>query len=256
VPGVAPKVAVSGPKPRSRQHATGRVGDGLGSAVSRVGSALILQNAAAVDQVALSELREPVKEVNLGGRQILVSDRALMAADDSIVVISNKAVADRPLMELCPDKGRRYRELGPAGADLNRKPYGVEDSVNGITRQADDEKGKSPDVVPAAQSDLFDKLLNLDRLAVDSLLDLRIRAFDAEIDPGTARPRHNRYRWLLQAIDARFASPFDAQTPSKDFFADRDNSLLVEREHRIPEQDIFDMKVADEVLHLVDDIAG
>src|SRR5205807_1831506 len=52
-PGVAPEVTVPGPKPRAGSEATGGVGDGLDGAVGRIGPALVLQDAAAVDQVAL-----------------------------------------------------------------------------------------------------------------------------------------------------------------------------------------------------------
>src|SRR6266568_8309706 len=178
-PRVAPEVAIPGPKPRARRQAPSDVGNGFDGAVGRISPALVLQDAAAVDQVALGELREPVEPVDLSGGQVLVPDRALMAADDPIVVIGDEAVADGPLVELGPDEGRRHRELRPAGADLHRKPDRIEDGVDRVTRQTDDKESERPDVVPGAEGDLFDKLPDEDRLAVDPLLDFRIRALHA-----------------------------------------------------------------------------
>src|SRR6516162_11883559 len=132
---------------------------------------------------------------------MLVSDRPLMAADYSIMVIGDQPVADGPLVERSPDKGRRHRELRPAGANDYREAERIEDRVDRVAGQPDDEEGERPDVVAAAKSHRPDELANQDRLAVHPLLDLRIRAPDAKIDSGAAGPRHDCDGVLIQAVD-------------------------------------------------------
>src|SRR5581483_1423964 len=113
---------------------------------------------------------------------------------------------------------------------LDRELDGVEDRLERVARKSNHEERKRVDVELPQDSYLFLELVDEDRLPVHPLLDARVDAFDAKIDPRAAGTRHRRDCRLVEAVDARLALPGDLQAAPDNLVTDLHDPLLLHRE--------------------------
>src|SRR6476620_8355561 len=119
-----------------------------------------------------------------------------MGADNLVEVRRDEALTHGPLMHRCSGKRSRDGELRPVRPYVDSKFDRAQNCVNRVARKAHDKKRERGNVILPANPNFFDEFRLQDWLPMDALLNLGIRALDAEIDTGASGPSHD--------LDCRF----------------------------------------------------
>src|SRR6266571_5461760 len=123
-----------------------------------------------------------------------------------------------------------------------------------IAGQTNYEETECLDAQLPAESNSVDDDIAADRLAADVLLDLHFGAFNAKVDSITARGGHRFERILIDAVGTGFTLPFENEAAPANLIANLNNTVLTQREHWIPKEDVLNLKILDEMLDFIDDV--